>query len=58
MQLRVLLRVGIATASAMHQVLAIHDGTDVHTIHYPFVSIGSTSGIGTFSSNLTASNLL
>ena len=51
-------RIESATASAVHQVLAIHDGTDTHTIHYPFISIGSTSGIGTFSSNLTASNFV
>ena len=53
-----IVRIKSATASAVHQVLAIHDGTDTHTIHYPFISIGSTSGIGTFSSNLTASNFV
>ena len=53
-----IVRIESATASAVHQVLAIHDGTDTHTIHYPFISIGSTSGIGTFSSNLTASNFV
>ena len=53
-----IVRIKSATASAVHQVLAIHDGTDTHTIHYPFISIGSTSGIGTFSSNLTSSNFV
>ena len=53
-----IVRIKSASASAVHQVLAIHDGTDTHTVHYPFISIGSTSGIGTFSSNLTASNFV
>ena len=53
-----IVRIKSATASAVHQVLGIHDGTDTHTIHYPFISIGSTSGIGTFSSNLTSSNFV
>ena len=50
--------VGAGVTHAIHQVLAIHDGVDTHTVHYPFVSIGSTSGIGTFSSNLTSSNFV
>ena len=29
----------------MHQVIAMHDGTSTSTVHYPFISIGST---GTF----------
>ena len=50
--------VGAGVTHAIHQVLAIHDGVDTHTVHYPFVSIGSTSGIGTFSSTLTSSNFV
>ena len=53
-----IVRIKSSTATAVHQVLAIHDGTDTQTIHYPFISIGSTSGIGTFSSNLTSSNFV
>ena len=41
----------------MHQVLVAHDLTDSHTSQYPFISIGSTSGIGTFSSTLVGSDL-
>ena len=50
--------VGAGATHAIHQVVAIHDGTDTHTVHYPFISIGSTSGIGTFSANLTSSNFV
>ena len=50
--------VGAGVTHAIHQVLAIHDGVDTHTVHYPFVSIGSTSGIGTFSSSLTSTNFV
>ena len=42
----------------MHQLLSVHDGTDVYTTQYPFVSVGSTSGIGTFGSEFSGSNLI
>ena len=42
------IKVSIGKTSALHQVMMIHDGTDVYTSQYPFLSIGSTSGIGTF----------
>ena len=48
--------VGGSSTHAIHQVLAVHDGTDVHTIHYPFVSVGTTSGIGTFRGTLNSTN--
>ena len=48
--------VGGSSTHAVHQVLAVHDGTDVHTIHYPFVSVGTTSGIGTFRGTLNSTN--
>ena len=41
----------------MHQVLVAHDSTDSHTTQYPFLSIGSTSGIGTFSSTIVGNDL-
>tara|TARA_B100000965_G_scaffold190967_1_gene159409 strand:+ start:8686 stop:21657 length:12972 start_codon:yes stop_codon:yes gene_type:complete len=62
--IRSIVKVGLGTAvgagatHAIHQVVAIHNGSDTHTVHYPFVSIGSTSGIGTFSANLTSSNFV
>ena len=51
-------KVGYGVTSALHQLLSIHDGTDVYTTQYPFVSVGSTSGIGTFGSQFSGSNLI
>ena len=35
----------------------IHDGTDVFTTQYPFLSIGSTSGIGSFGGYFTGNDV-
>jgi hypothetical protein len=43
-----LVEVSIGATSALHQVMLIQDNTDIQTLQYPFISIGSTSGIGTF----------
>ena len=50
-------RVSSGSTSALHQVLVSHDSSDSHIIQYPFLSIGSTSGIGTFSSTLVGNDL-
>ena len=50
-------RVSSGSTSALHQVLVAHDSTDSHSVQYPFLSIGSTSGIGTFSSTLVGNDL-
>ena len=50
-------RVSSGSTSALHQVLVAHDSTDAHTVQYPFLSIGSTSGIGTFSSTIVGNDL-
>ena len=50
-------RVSSGSTSALHQVLVAHDSTDTHTTQYPFISIGSTSGIGTFSSTIVGNDL-
>jgi len=42
------IKVSIGATSSLHQIMMLHDGTDVYTSQYPFLSIGSTSGIGTF----------
>ena len=52
-----IVRVSSGSTSALHQVLVVHDETDTFTTQYPFLSIGSTSGIGTFSSSLKGNNL-
>jgi hypothetical protein len=43
-----LIRVSYGQTSALHQVILLQDQNDVYTLQYPFLSIGSTSGIGTF----------
>ena len=43
-----LVEVSIGSTSALHQVMLIQDNTNIYTLQYPFISIGSTSGIGTF----------
>lgn len=48
-------KVGVGTTSALHQVMLISDRTNVVTIQHPFLSIGSTSGIGTFGGDITGS---
>ena len=56
--LKTLARVGYGNTSALHQLLVIHDGTSAHTVQYPYLSIGSTSGIGTFGANISSNDLL
>ena len=46
-------KVSIGNTSALHQVMMINDGTNSYTLQYPFLSIGSTSGIGTFGSEIS-----
>ena len=43
-----IVKVGYGNTSALHQLLAVHNGGDVYITQFPFLSIGSTSGIGTF----------
>ena len=52
-----IIRVSIGNTSALHQVLMAHDGEDIFITQYPFISIGTDSGIGTFSSEYNGSNL-
>lgn len=47
------LRVSVGNTSALHQLLTIHNNEDVYSTQYPFLSIGSDSGIGTFGSRFS-----
>ena len=40
--------VSIGETKALHQLMVMHDGRDIYTLQGPFLSIGSTTGIGTF----------
>ena len=48
--LKSLVKVSCGKTSALHQVMLINDKSDSYILQYPFVSTGSTSGIGTFGS--------
>ena len=51
-----IVKVGYGNTSALHQLLATHNGGDVYITQFPFLSIGSTSGIGTFGAAYKGSN--
>ena len=52
-----LVRVSSGQTSAVHQIIAIRDADDILTVQYPFVSAGSTTGIGTFGGEISGSNI-
>ena len=52
-----LVRVSCGETSAVHQVISLRDDDDVVTIQYPFVSAGSTTGIGTFGGEISGNNI-
>ena len=47
-----LVEVSVGSTSALHQVMMIHDNNDIYVQQSPFLSIGSTSGIGTFGGHI------
>ena len=49
------IRVGLGSTSALHQVMMISDSSNTYITQYPFLSVGSASGIGTFGSELVGS---
>ena len=53
-----LVRVSAGSTTTLHQLMTIHDKTDINVYQYPFLSIGSTSGIGTFGGQYSGNNLL
>ncbi len=50
-----IVRVSVGQTSALHQILIAHNNVNTYDLQYPFISIGSTSGIGTFGSTLVGS---
>jgi hypothetical protein len=40
--------VSVGETNALHQLMIMHDGREIYTLQGPFLSVGSTSGIGTF----------
>jgi hypothetical protein len=51
-----LVKVSTGSTSSLHQVLMIHDNADTYTQQFAFISVGSTSGIGTFGGTYSANN--
>ena len=52
-----LVKVSTGQTSAIHQVTAIRDADDILVVQYPYVSLGSTSGIGSFTSTIFGDNI-
>ena len=49
------IKVSIGNTSALHQVMMISDSNETYTVQYPFLSVGSTMGIGTFGGEISGS---
>jgi len=52
-----LVRVSCGDTSAVHQIISLRDDDDVLTVQYPFVSAGSTTGIGTFGGEIVGNDI-
>ena len=52
-----LVKVSAGQTSAIHQVTAIRDDSDILVVQYPYVSLGSTSGIGSFTSSIVGDDI-
>ena len=52
-----IVRISCGNTSAVHQVVSMRDADDIVTIQYPFVSAGSTTGIGTFGGEISGDNI-
>jgi len=50
-------KVSYGNTTDIHQVLCLGDFTNTYTKQYPFISVGSTTGIGTFGSEYEGSSL-
>ena len=42
---------------SLHQVTILNEGTRTYTLQYPFISVGSTTGIGTFGAEYSGVNV-
>jgi hypothetical protein len=53
-----LVKVGYGKTTSLHQILMVHDTNDVYVTQYPFLSVGITSGIGTFRGSISGNNFI
>ena len=52
-----IVRVSCGDTSAVHQIISLKDEDDILTVQYPFVSAGSTTGIGTFGGEIVGNDI-
>lgn len=53
-----LVEVSVGSTSALHQIMLVQDQTDIYVQQSPFLSVGSTNGIGTFGGEYSGSNFI
>ena len=53
-----IIKVGVGSTSALHQIMMVHDNTNTYIQQSPFLSIGSTNGIGTFGGEYSGNNFI
>ena len=53
-----LVKVSVGSTSALHQVMLVQDQTNIYVQQSPFLSVGSTNGIGTFGGEYSGTNFI
>ena len=53
-----MVEVSVGSTSALHQIMMVHDETNIYVQQLPFLSVGSTNGIGTFGGEYSGSNFI
>jgi hypothetical protein len=53
-----LVEVSVGSTSALHQIMLVQDETNIYIQQLPFLSVGSTNGIGTFGGEFSGSNFI
>ena len=53
-----LVEVSVGSTSALHQIMLVQDETNIYVQQAPFLSVGSTNGIGTFGGEYSGSNFI
>lgn len=55
--LKSLVKVSLGSTVALHELIVVSDQLRTNIQHYPFISVGSTSGIGTFGTTMNGSQV-
>ena len=53
-----LVEVSVGSTSALHQIMVVQDTNNIYVQQSPFLSVGSTNGIGTFGGEYSGSNFI